>query len=151
MSRKLTHDDRMAGLPPERRAAIESEYLKLLQREDDLQAVRQIVLKTQEELAEQLGTSQGAVSKLERRSDITLKNLRAIVRHLGGKLDIVVRLPNHRPIRLYRLSDLDPPNLKPTRAREEAEQPAVAPEDPSYVLDEPSSRVLPPPTKRKVE
>ncbi len=102
---ELTLDDYEATLPPERLAAIDRDYHKLLQRVRDLQAIRDLVGQSQTELAARMGTNQGALSRLERKTDFALRILRRFVRQLGGELDIVVRLPGRPPIRLDRLSD----------------------------------------------
>jgi len=109
VSNEISLDDWISQQTPDLQAAIHEEYLKSLQREEDLKAVRQLLRQSQAELAEKLRTNQGAVSKMERKSDMTLKNLRSVVHHLGGKLDIVIRLPNRRPIRLEKLSDANVP------------------------------------------
>ena len=48
MNGQITFDDWMKQQTPERRAAIQQEYLKLLEREDDLKAVRQLLQQSQE-------------------------------------------------------------------------------------------------------
>lgn len=55
---------------------------------------------TQEDLAERLGVKQAAVSRLERRKDVTLNSLRRYVSAIGGELEISVRMPNGGQIRL---------------------------------------------------
>lgn len=55
---------------------------------------------TQERVAEQLGTSQSDVSKLERRADLKLSTLRSYVAGLGGRLDVMVKLRGATPLRL---------------------------------------------------
>lgn len=53
-----------------------------------LQGLREHRQMTQEALANQMGLTQAAVSKLERRSNMTLSNLQRYVEALGGKLEI---------------------------------------------------------------
>ncbi len=48
---------------------------------------------TQAALADALGVSQVAISKLERQGDMTIGTLRRYVEAAGGQLDIVARLP----------------------------------------------------------
>jgi DNA-binding XRE family transcriptional regulator len=48
---------------------------------------------TQDEMAVRIGTSQGEISKLERRSDLLVSTLEAYVEALGGTLDLTVRFP----------------------------------------------------------
>jgi transcriptional regulator with XRE-family HTH domain len=55
---------------------------------------------TQEQLANRLGVQQAAVSRLERRPDMTLSSLRRYVEALGGELEINVRTPDGDRLRL---------------------------------------------------
>jgi transcriptional regulator with XRE-family HTH domain len=66
---------------------------------------------TQEDLANRLGVQQAAVSRLERRSDITLSSLRRYVEALGAQLEINVRTPDGEQLRL-----LDPGHRVKVRA-----------------------------------
>jgi transcriptional regulator with XRE-family HTH domain len=49
---------------------------------------------SQEELAELLNKKQAAISRLERRSDTHVSTLRAFVKALGGKLEIIASFPD---------------------------------------------------------
>lgn len=49
---------------------------------------------TQAELGERLGMNQSEVSKVERRDDIRLSTLRAVIGALGGRLRLLVSLPS---------------------------------------------------------
>jgi DNA-binding Xre family transcriptional regulator len=51
---------------------------------------------TQVQLAEQLGISQGNVSRLESRSDVYLSTLRAYIEALGGHLEIAAVFDDER-------------------------------------------------------
>ena len=51
---------------------------------------------TQVQLAEQLGISQGNVSRLEARSDVYLSTLRSYVEALGGHLEIAAVFDDER-------------------------------------------------------
>ena len=53
-----------------------------------LQSLRENCQVTQEELAHQMGLTQAAISKLERRPNVTLANLQRYVEALGGRLEI---------------------------------------------------------------
>lgn len=59
----------------------------------DLRQSRQV---TQVQLAEQLGISQGNVSRLEARSDVYLSTLRGYVEALGGHLEIAAVFADER-------------------------------------------------------
>jgi transcriptional regulator with XRE-family HTH domain len=49
---------------------------------------------TQVQLAKKLGIDQGAVSKIERRTDMYLSTLRNVIAAMGGKLELTARFPS---------------------------------------------------------
>jgi len=51
---------------------------------------------TQVHLAEKLGIDQGAVSKLERRTDMYLSTLRNVIQAMGGQLELTAHFPTGR-------------------------------------------------------
>jgi DNA-binding XRE family transcriptional regulator len=59
-----------------------------------LAEVRRARQLTQNRLAELLHVNQGAVSKLERRSDMYLSTLRSYIEAMGGQLEIRAVFPN---------------------------------------------------------
>jgi DNA-binding XRE family transcriptional regulator len=59
-----------------------------------LAEVRQARRMTQVRLAEVLGVNQGAISKLERRSDMYLSTLRSYIEAMGGQLEIRAVFPD---------------------------------------------------------
>lgn len=66
-----------------------------------LRDLREVQGLSQVELAERLGIQQAAVSKVERRQDLHLDTLSAIVKALGGTLDMKVRFPGGEvPLRM---------------------------------------------------
>lgn len=77
-------------LRPEQIERIEREVrIELL--ELNLRAVRELVGKTQVEVAESAEMDQSEVSKAERREDHLLSTLRRYVEALGGELEIIAR------------------------------------------------------------
>ena len=78
---------------PERNARVEAETKRLLE-EMTLRELREALHIQQEELGELLGIKQAAVSRMERRSDIHLSNLRKAIEAMGGELVIIARFPN---------------------------------------------------------
>jgi DNA-binding phage protein len=74
-------------LSPDRRArvdaAVEAELLEL-----NLQALRELIGKTQAEVAELAKMSQSEVSRAEHRENLQLATLRRVVEALGGELEV---------------------------------------------------------------
>jgi transcriptional regulator with XRE-family HTH domain len=60
---------------------------------DELREARQL---TQEHLAKLLGVKQSAISKIERRTDMYVSTLQAIVKAMGGELKIEAVFPEGR-------------------------------------------------------
>ncbi len=68
--------------------------------EMDLRALRELLGKTQEEIAAVLERSQSQVSETERRQDVLLSTLRSYVKALGGELEVIANFGDKR-IRLH--------------------------------------------------
>jgi DNA-binding XRE family transcriptional regulator len=71
-----------------------------------LAAMRKARMMTQERIAALLGVNQGAVSKLEMRSDMYLSTLRSYIEALGGYLDLRAVFPEGE-VALEHLADAD--------------------------------------------
>ncbi len=65
-----------------------------LRQEIRLAELRSVLEISQEELGELLDKKQAAISRLERRSDMHISTLRAFVKALGGKLEIIASFPD---------------------------------------------------------
>ncbi len=74
--------------------ALSNEIAQKLHREIRLSELRNALDISQEELAELLNKKQAAISRLERRSDMHVSTLRAFVKALGGKLEIIASFPD---------------------------------------------------------
>lgn len=98
-------NDMLAELPPERQARVEARYQELKQEIEGLRELRQIAGKAQLEIAETLNIKQPSVSKIEKQADMYLSTLRSYVEAVGGKLELVVKLPHHPALHLQRLGD----------------------------------------------
>jgi hypothetical protein len=70
-----------------------------------LRELRMIAGKAQADVATALCIKQPSVSKVENQTDMYLSTLRAYVEAIGGRLELVVRLPERPVTRVYRLSD----------------------------------------------
>jgi len=80
--------------------------LRVLQRSNEireelnLREVRRLRKLTQARLSKKLKIGQEGVSRIEKRSDLYISTLRSYVEGLGGKLKLVVELPNRPPVLL---------------------------------------------------
>jgi len=92
----------MKNMPPEARARVDARVARTLATMP-LPEVRKAIGMTQAELAANLETGQGTVSKLERAADMYLSTLRKYVEALGGELHLVASFPEGRRIEIERL------------------------------------------------
>ena len=99
--------EKLASLPPERRARIEAEAERLHAEYLTLKELRKAKEMTQEQLAKALGVRQATVAKYERQSDLLLSTLRNYVRALGGDLKLTVEFPGRQPVMLEGLGDTE--------------------------------------------
>lgn len=93
----------IASLPEDRQARIHRRSEELRGEIESLAALRLAAGKAQADVAARLGIKQPSVSKLERQTDLYLSTLRNYVEALGGELELTVRLPGLRPVRISRL------------------------------------------------
>ncbi|QAY95269.1 XRE family transcriptional regulator [Methylovirgula ligni] len=98
-------NDMLADLPPERQAGVEARYQELKQEVEGLRELRQIAGKAQLEIAEALNIKQPSVSKIEKQADMYLSTLRSYVEAVGGKLELVVKLPRRPALHLQHLGE----------------------------------------------
>jgi len=107
--------DARRALSPAREARIrkrvEQEIARL-----PLNELRKARLMTQARLAEILQVNQGAVSKIEKRSDMYLSTLRSYVEAMGGTLDIRAVFPDGEVV-LEQLGDVTEAPRQTVRAR----------------------------------
>lgn len=101
-----TLDQVVASLPATRQERIESRAAQLRDEVESLRELRLVAGKAQTEIAAALKVKQPAISKIERQTDMYLSTLKNYVEAMGGKLELVVKLPSHAPLRLERLGDL---------------------------------------------
>ena len=98
-----TLDEVIEALPKSRRARIDRRYRELRDEVESLQQLRRAAGRAQIDIAAALRIKQPSVSKIEKQTDLYLSTLRSYVEALGGKLELVVRLPAHRPLRIRQL------------------------------------------------
>jgi hypothetical protein len=92
-------------LPEERRRRIEQMAAALIAEELNLRAVRRLRKLTQARLSKKLKIGQEGVSRIEKRSDLYISTLRSYVEGVGGKLKLVVELPDRPPVVLSGLGE----------------------------------------------
>lgn len=104
MGRSLT--DIIAALPAEEQEAIETRYQELKQDVEGLRELRQIAGKAQADIAYALNIKQPSVSQIERQTDMYLSTLRSYVEAVGGQLELTVKLPARRTLKLQSIGDV---------------------------------------------
>jgi len=118
-----TLDQVIAELPPERRERVDARYQELKQEVEGLRQLREIAGKAQLDVAGALHIKQPSVSKLEKQTDMYLSTLRNYIEAIGGKLELVVRLPRRPALKIHRLGDVAAsvaPEHRATRGRRAA-------------------------------
>ncbi|MBC5809440.1 MAG: XRE family transcriptional regulator [Candidatus Eremiobacteraeota bacterium] len=102
-------------------AKIESAQIARAMKIDQLRRARRL---TQQELAEKLGTNQGAVSRMEKQTDLYVGTLARFVHALGGRLNITVQFDGASlPIELEMFGDIGGPPRSKKRAAAARQKP----------------------------
>lgn len=101
-----TLDEVIASLPAGEQAAIEARYQELKQEVESLRQLREIAGKAQLDVAAALNIKQPSVSKIEKQADMYLSTLRSYVEAVGGKLELIIRLPSRPALTLQSLGDV---------------------------------------------
>ena len=81
-------------MPRKAREEIKRGTAKILA-EMELAELREALAIRQADLAQMLKTTQAAVSRLERRGNVTIGSLRGYIEALGGRLELNAVLPGH--------------------------------------------------------
>ena len=108
-----TLNEMIDALPKQRRERIDIRYRKLKDEIESLSELRKVAGKAQADIAATLKIKQPSVSKIEKQTDMYLSTLRSYVEAIGGELDLVVRLPARRAMRLHRLGEVLSGPVKP--------------------------------------
>jgi DNA-binding XRE family transcriptional regulator len=103
-----TLNDVVAALPEARRARVEARARELIEEVESLSELRRMAGKAQVDIASALRVKQPSISKIEKQADMYLSTLRSYVEAIGGKLELVVRLPSRAPVRIEHLGDVAP-------------------------------------------
>jgi transcriptional regulator with XRE-family HTH domain len=115
-----TLNEMIDALPKQRRERIDARYRELKDEVESLGELRKAAGKAQADIAATLKIKQPSVSKIEKQTDMYLSTLRSYVEAIGGELDLVVRLPAHRAMRLHRLGEVLSGAAKPAARRRAA-------------------------------
>jgi hypothetical protein len=91
-------DQILRALPEDRRQRIEARTAELIADELNLRELRRLRKLTQARLSKKLKIGQEGVSRIEKRSDLYISTLRSYVEGVGGKLTLVVELPDQPPV-----------------------------------------------------
>lgn len=102
----------LAALPARERSRVNARYKQLRAEVEGLRGLREIAARSQADIALALGIKQPSVSKIERQTDLYLSTLRNYVEASGGALELVVRFPGRRALRL---GSLGPSNQRPPK------------------------------------
>ena len=101
-----TLDEVVAALPAERRERVDQRFLELKDEVEGLAELRRAAGKAQVDIAAALNIKQPSVSRIEKQADMYLSTLRNYVEAIGGRLDLIVRLPLRAPLRIENLGDV---------------------------------------------
>ena len=112
-----TLNEVLDALPKGRRERIHARYRELHDEVECLKELREAAGKAQADIAAALKIKQPSVSKIERQTDMYLSTLRRYVEAIGGELDVIVRLPSRRAMRLRRLGEMLHGAAKPASPR----------------------------------
>src|SRR3989337_2290834 len=96
----------MDVLPADERAEIDRRFEELVDEVESLKELRRLSERPRAKIARTLKISQPAVSKIEQQTDMSLSTPRSYVEAIGGELDVIVRLPNRRPVKIKSLDDV---------------------------------------------
>ena len=129
--RFVTLDEMIARLPADQQENVQRRAAELINEVETLQQMRKARALTQKKLAKKLGIAQVAVSRMESRSDLLLSTLRSYVEAMGGTLDLIVRFPDRKPVKLATIGveDEEPlvktmPKKAKSAARKNSRKPA---------------------------
>jgi len=117
----VTLDEILNEMPAERRARID-QLEQGMREEMNLREVRRLRKLTQARLSKKLKIGQEGVSRIEKRSDLYISTLRSYVEGVGGKLKLVVELPNRPDVLLTGLGE-DRSEKRPRKKAGDAAKP----------------------------
>jgi hypothetical protein len=116
----VTLEQILSEMPEDRRRRIEQRAAELIAEELNLRELRRLRKLTQARLSRKLKIGQEGVSRIEKRTDLYISTLRSYVEGVGGKLTLVVELPDRPPVILAGLGEDDGPKNAKKKAKSSA-------------------------------
>ena len=113
----VTLEQILQAMPEERRLRIEKRAAELIAEELNLRELRRLRKLTQARLSRKLKIGQEGVSRIEKRTDLYISTLRSYVEGVGGKLSLVVELPDRPPVILSGLGLDDGAHVRKKRTK----------------------------------
>ena len=102
-----TLSQKIALLPPKRRAYIKTRASELINEEMSLRELRKALALTQADIADRLGVGQDTISRYEQRTDMLLSTLQSYLQAVGGNLTILAEFPNRKPVKISNFKDIE--------------------------------------------
>lgn len=93
MSEYINAREQFEKLPEDRKARILARVAEMEAEEASLRQLREARKQSQVEVAAKLKTTQAAISRLERRTDVYVSTLRKYIKAMGGDLRITAEFP----------------------------------------------------------
>jgi DNA-binding XRE family transcriptional regulator len=119
----VTLEEILNEMSGDRRARIE-QLAQEMRAEMNLREVRRLRKLTQARLSKKLKIGQEGVSRIEKRTDLYISTLRSYVEGVGGKLKLVVELPDRPPVILSGLGEVQGEKRAKKKARNAAKSKA---------------------------
>jgi DNA-binding XRE family transcriptional regulator len=101
----IPYEQVLAEESEETRQWVKQRAAELIAEELNLREVRRLCKLTQARLSKKLKIGQEGVSRIEKRSDLYISTLRSYVEGVGGRLKLVVELPDRAPLLLTGLGE----------------------------------------------
>lgn len=109
----IPFEEILGRMTEDAKAKVEARSTELIQQERTLREIRESLEMSQGFVAKALGVEQAAVSRMERRTDMYVSNLRKYLKAMGAEIEIIARFPGHPPVRV---SQFDGAVIRPARA-----------------------------------
>jgi hypothetical protein len=116
----IPYEQVLAGESEETQQWVRKRAAELIAEELNLRELRRLRKLTQARLSRKLKIGQEGVSRIEKRTDLYISTLRSYVEGVGGKLFLVVELPDRPPVILAGLGGDDGAKSRKKKAKSSA-------------------------------